>query len=542
MVLAVVPPVWGTLKKPLVECVVKIDDAVATRFPRTCERLSGMVTTTDGIQVSSSPLGLGRALGQGLLERTEAVLDAWLPHVDDLLTESATTGPEEDERHIAVKDGAASIAGSRVPRPLPFFQMFAVQLSSGSHTLRVTVLCVQDTYSSLVQRLGFDRVWQLLKGLQRAEVQRQLVDAARDPPAAAVRAITYLGCERIVGEGLDWLLSSRLAVRLLGARCTAWASWTADATGSSCRATSPSGSACFPASAAGVQSGSVEGDSVTGPQGRPQLSQVEQDAALAMGLRIVVKNSFIELVPEDEASPPTCTRRSRSCDAILATRPALLQPQAPPVRTASPDAEQHQEARARADAGRMASGSSAERQSAPQVAATSAAAAAAVAAQDDETDGEVAAGGGRTTLMLRNLPLDLSRDVLLGHLDDAGFAGAYNFVYLPVDFTRRRGLGYALVSACTPEVAEVMLLRLDGHRLSGEGGGDDAWKASWSEPCRSVTEHVQRYRNSPVMHPNMPDEYKPAIFLDGKRVAFPPPTRPIRPPRIRHLKASESHA
>jgi len=54
----------------------------------------------------------------------------------------------------------------------------------------VTVLCVQDTYSSLVHRLGFDRVWQLLKGLQRAEVQRQLVDAARDPPAAAARAIT----------------------------------------------------------------------------------------------------------------------------------------------------------------------------------------------------------------------------------------------------------------------------------------------------------------------------------------------------------------
>jgi len=410
------------------------------------------------------------------------------------------------------------------------------------------VLCVQDTYSSLVHRLGFDRVWQLLKGLQRAEVQRQLVDAARDPPAAAARAITYLGCERIVGEGLERLLSSRLAVRLLGARCATWAAWTADATGSSaCRAASASStSTCCPPGSTAIPVGGVDANSgrpYAGPQEEaPQLSQLEQDAALAMGLRIVVKNSFIELVPDHEAFSPSCTRRSRSCDAILASPPAPLQLEALPAQEPIDGTcgGQTQEERTHADAGSIScSCGSADRRSLPQAVTGCMVTATDVAEQDDEEEGEAIARGRRTTLMLRNLPLDICRDVLLGHLDDAGFAGAYNFVYLPVDFTRRRGLGYALVSACTPEVAEVMLLRLDGYRLGRADSEEDVWQASWSDPCRSVAEHIERYRNSPVMHPNMPDEYKPAIFMDGKRVAFPPPTRPIRPPRIRHLKASE---
>ena len=29
--------------------------------------------------------------------------------------------------------------------------------------------------------------------------------------------------------------------------------------------------------------------------------------------------------------------------------------------------------------------------------------------------------------------------------------------------------------------------------------------------------HVERYKNSPVMHKSVPDEYKPVIFADGVR-------------------------
>mmetsp|Transcript_77473 Transcript_77473/g.250693 ORF Transcript_77473/g.250693 Transcript_77473/m.250693 type:complete len:101 (+) Transcript_77473:106-408(+) len=81
-----------------------------------------------------------------------------------------------------------------------------------------------------------------------------------------------------------------------------------------------------------------------------------------------------------------------------------------------------------------------------------------------------------------------------------------------------------------------MLRRLEGLLPTGSA---EAWQASWSEPSRSIEEHVDRYRNSPVMHPSMPDEYKPVLFAGGKRQPFPAPTKAIRPPRIRHLKPSE---
>jgi phosphatidylglycerophosphate synthase len=47
--------------------------------------------------------------------------------------------------------------------------------------------------------------------------------------------------------------------------------------------------------------------------------------------------------------------------------------------------------------------------------------------------------------------------------------------------------------------------------------------------------HIERYRNSPVMHESVPDEYKPAMYTRGVRVPFPPPTKNLRMPRIRKL-------
>merc|ERR1719464_1745907 len=42
--------------------------------------------------------------------------------------------------------------------------------------------------------------------------------------------------------------------------------------------------------------------------------------------------------------------------------------------------------------------------------------------------------GWNTTVMLRNLPIGLTRSTLLDLLDSQGFAGKYDFAYLPVNF------------------------------------------------------------------------------------------------------------
>jgi len=138
------------------------------------------------------------------------------------------------------------------------------------------------------------------------------------------------------------------------------------------------------------------------------------------------------------------------------------------------------------------------------------------------------------TVMLRNLPPLLARSHLLAMLDERGFCGRYDFVYLPMDFTQNLGLGYALVGFVDHASARIALESLQGLCFPAVDGSGPC-EVSWSEPHRGgLAGHIERYRNSPVMHPSIPDEYKPAIFVDGRRVPFPPPTKKIRPPRIRH--------
>ncbi|CAE7888089.1 ML3 [Symbiodinium necroappetens] len=47
----------------------------------------------------------------------------------------------------------------------------------------------------------------------------------------------------------------------------------------------------------------------------------------------------------------------------------------------------------------------------------------------------------RTTVMLRNIPNNYTRDMFLELLDQHGFAGRYDFAYLPCDFCRDANLG-----------------------------------------------------------------------------------------------------
>lgn len=137
----------------------------------------------------------------------------------------------------------------------------------------------------------------------------------------------------------------------------------------------------------------------------------------------------------------------------------------------------------------------------------------------------------RTTVMLRNMPNNYSRTMVLELLDGAGFAGRYDFIYLPIDFRSRASLGYAFVNLVSHEAALAFWAAFDGfsrwaipsRKVSG---------VSWSGALHGLEAHVERYQNSPVMSDEVPDEYKPAIFADGVRQSFPAPTRKLRPPRL----------
>merc|ERR1711865_42149 len=138
----------------------------------------------------------------------------------------------------------------------------------------------------------------------------------------------------------------------------------------------------------------------------------------------------------------------------------------------------------------------------------------------------------RTTVMLRNLPRDFSRAVLLKLLDDKGFAGKYNFLYMPLDFVRQAGLGYAFLNLVTPEVVKEFWEAFDGFS-AWSVACEKVCRVNWSSPHQGYEEHVQRYRNSPLMHKDVPDECRPVLLEKGVRVDFPHPTKSLRAPRLR---------
>lgn len=138
----------------------------------------------------------------------------------------------------------------------------------------------------------------------------------------------------------------------------------------------------------------------------------------------------------------------------------------------------------------------------------------------------------KTTVILRNLPEDFNRDMLLRLLDSEGFFKKYDFVYLPLRFELGTSFGYAFINL----INSVEALRFQKHFAGFHDWGQPNLKATtvgWSHELQGLEDNVARYRNSQLMHRTTPDELRPVMFEDGVRVPLPPPTRPIIAPRIR---------
>lgn len=140
--------------------------------------------------------------------------------------------------------------------------------------------------------------------------------------------------------------------------------------------------------------------------------------------------------------------------------------------------------------------------------------------------------GTRTTVMLRNMPNDYTRSMLIELIDGEGFAGSYDFVYLPVDFNTMSGLGYAFVNLTTPVEAGRFWQHFEAFARWAIPS-EKVCTLNWSSPHQGLESHIERYRNSPVMHEAVPDNCKPMLIINGVRIAFPPATKKVKAPRIR---------
>lgn len=138
----------------------------------------------------------------------------------------------------------------------------------------------------------------------------------------------------------------------------------------------------------------------------------------------------------------------------------------------------------------------------------------------------------RTTVMIRDLPHCYSRADLMNLLDRKGFGCAYKFLYFPMDFRKRTALGYAFIDLADARTVPSFWEAFDGF-ISWGVPCESACVMSWCDPHQGLQAHIERYRNSPVMHHQVPDEYKPILLEHGRRVPFPAPTQEIRYPRLR---------
>jgi len=142
--------------------------------------------------------------------------------------------------------------------------------------------------------------------------------------------------------------------------------------------------------------------------------------------------------------------------------------------------------------------------------------------------------------MMRGMPADYTRSTILSLFDDHGFKQCYDLVYLPIDFKSRSCFAYAFVNLVSHAEAERFKEYFRGFKdwwtaaeKSDSVDCGEACEVDWSEAHQGLEAHVARYRNSPVLHAAVPDEFKPIIFKDGVRVDFPAPTKKSRAPRFR---------
>jgi hypothetical protein len=124
----------------------------------------------------------------------------------------------------------------------------------------------------------------------------------------------------------------------------------------------------------------------------------------------------------------------------------------------------------------------------------------------------------RTTVVITDIASTCTRDGLLAQLDEAGLAGQYDFVYLPVSFETLATHGYGIVNFVNTQAAQTLM----------EKSPDSV---SFSDQRQGLEGHVANFQDSSLMHEGVPDQFKPVLFKDGRRVPFPAPTRPTRMPR-----------
>jgi hypothetical protein len=144
----------------------------------------------------------------------------------------------------------------------------------------------------------------------------------------------------------------------------------------------------------------------------------------------------------------------------------------------------------------------------------------------------------KTAIIIRNIPKVFGRAELAEILNKEGFRGLYDLIYVPCRLETRDTFGYAFVNLVSEEDAVNFTTHFRGSAaFQGDSNTLSVCDVEWSSEQGGLAAHIERYRNSSMMHISVPEELKPAIYQGGAPQSFPPPTRALKKPRASCRKA-----
>jgi len=144
-----------------------------------------------------------------------------------------------------------------------------------------------------------------------------------------------------------------------------------------------------------------------------------------------------------------------------------------------------------------------------------------------------------TTVIMKDLPDDYTREQLLETLGTQEVVTHINFLYLPIDFGKGTNFGYALINFVTSEDAQCFITDFQCF-CDWSVASLKVAHVEWSGERQGVDGLIERYRNSAMMHKSVVDEAKPIVLQDGVRTSFPAPTKAVKPLRVRAWKFKQA--
>lgn len=122
-----------------------------------------------------------------------------------------------------------------------------------------------------------------------------------------------------------------------------------------------------------------------------------------------------------------------------------------------------------------------------------------------------------TTAMLRNIPNKYKQSELLAEIDEEGFRGQYDFLYLPMDVQNKANVGYAFINFLEVSDRE----RFCSHYTDRQFVKYVSKKIAACAPAHvnGLEKNVRQLSKKAVAQFKDP-EYQPIVFRNGSSIAF----------------------